>query len=69
MCVGSMLRYALRVCNVMPWTRAFELNEKGVLITYATLGCLWVGKRVCMGMEVYIDCACRLLGVCRIKRV
>ena len=29
MCVG-MLRYALRVCNVMPWTRGFELNETGV---------------------------------------
>ena len=24
---------------------------------------------MCMSMEVYIDCACRFLGVCRIKRV
>ena len=38
-----------------------------MLIAYATLGCLLVGKRVCMSMEVYIDCACRLLGDCRIK--
>ena len=52
----------------MPWTRGLELNENGVSITYATLGCLRVGKRVCMSMEVYIDSACRLLGVCRIQK-
>ena len=38
----------------MPWTGGFELPGKGVWTTQATSGCLWVGKRVCMSMEVYI---------------
>ena len=59
MCVG-MLRYELRVSDVMPWTRKFDLTGQG--------GCLWVGKRVYMTVEVYMDCVCRFLGVYGLKR-
>ena len=55
------------MCNVMPWTLGFELTGKRVWIMYATLGNRWAGKRGCMTMEVYMGCACRLLGVCGFK--
>ena len=29
---------------------------------------VWVGKRVHMSVEVCMDCACRVLGICGLKR-
>ena len=66
MCVGMLIN-ELRMCNVMPWTRGFELTGKGVQTSYATFGCLWVGKRVYMSMEVCIDCVCPFMGVCGLE--
>ena len=43
------------------WIR---VNRKMCVNNVCYFGMLWVGKRVYMSMEVYMDCACRLLGVC-----